>query len=192
MKKLLAVACVAMMMAACSGGKTDTTAPDADSATVSVEGAMTVDSLLAYADSLVGQEVTFTGAVSHLCKHAGKKMFIKGTADSVLIRVEACELDSFPKSVIGQTVVVTGKVVETRIDEQYLADWEARINDVNSAEANASGTCETERTARGEKSGEAAQRIADYRARIAEQVKGGGNPWLSFYHIDIISYDIVK
>ncbi|MCC8114658.1 MAG: hypothetical protein LIP03_11860 [Bacteroidales bacterium] len=202
-KTISFMAAIAMicLMAAC-GKKADT---QQEAVVYSVE------QVLEAGDSLSGQEVTVEGVCSHLCKHGGKKMFLKDTEDGRLLRVEAGELGSFPQETVGQTVKVTGELVEQRIDEDYLMGWErqqeeaeakaaaeaanAAANGAEVAEADttkeAKGHCDTDKQARQEVGDTPAERIAGYRERIAEQVANGGKPYLSFFHIVANSYEIV-
>ena len=87
---------------------------------------MSVDDLLARADSLVGQQVNFQGVCTHTCKHGATKMFMMGSDDTKTIRVEAGKLGAFDTKCINSMVEVTGTLVEQRIDEAYLQNWEAQ------------------------------------------------------------------
>ena len=187
------------LMAACSGSKEST----------EENSVITVDELMANADNLVGDTVTIDGVCSHLCRHGGRKAFVMGSTDSVMIRCEAFPLmgEAFPKSVIRKPIQVTGVVVEERVDEaavqamekQYAesiaqADSIAQANPLEAAPVENAAThesgCETERAAKGQKDiTDFEARMADYRARIAAREASEGKPYLSFYYLNAISYE---
>ncbi len=148
-----------------------------------------VDELLAAAESMVGKEVAVEGICTHLCKHGGSKMFLMG--DDNTLRVESCELKSFPHSCVNSIVRVKGVVAEERIDEGSLQKWEAQLkNQVADNHGDGENGCATENAARKEVGNTPEARIADYRRRIAERKKQSGKEYLSFYHINAISYEV--
>ena len=81
-----------------------------------------------------------------------------------------------------------------RIDEAYLAEWERSIADAAAQQHGTDeGGCTTEKQARGEsQTASTAQRIADFRARIADRKAREGKEYLSFYHIEGDTYEILK
>ena len=91
-------------------------------------GAMEIDDLLANAESLTDQEVTIEGVCTHACKHGATKIFLMGSDDTKTIRVEAgTKIGSFKPETVNNLVRITGKLVEQRIDEAYLTEWEAQV-----------------------------------------------------------------
>ncbi len=89
---------------------------------------MTVEQIVEKSAEFVDKEVVLEGTVSHVCKHGGKKMFLMGENPDVKIKIVPNEkLSSFEVDLEGSDVTVTGKVIELRIDEEYLANWEAEI-----------------------------------------------------------------
>ena len=63
-----------------------------------VSDTMTVDRVLVSADSLSGHEVVFEGVCTHICAHGGRKIFVMGSDDSKVLRVEADGfIGSFPE-----------------------------------------------------------------------------------------------
>lgn len=87
-----------------------------------------------------------------------------------------------------------GQVCESRIDEAYLAAWEARLRSgEGERHGDGEGGCTTEKQARGESlEAGAARRIADFRRRIAEREAREGKAYLSFYHVEGSAYEIVE
>ncbi len=169
--------------------------------------AMTVDQVLSDASQLVGDTITVEGVCSHLCKHGGRKAFVLGSADSLLLRCEAFPImgTPFSKDAVHKPIAVKGILKEERVDENTVAEMEhqyAMLNSQNDAAeqfsettekaAEPTGGCDTERTARGQKDlNSFADRIANYRARIAERNEKEGKPYLSFYYLEAISYEIL-
>lgn len=66
-----------------------------ETAAVEQSGAMEIDSLLANAETLADQAVTIEGVCTHACKHGATKIFLMGSDDTQMIRVEAGKLCSF-------------------------------------------------------------------------------------------------
>lgn len=159
-------------------------------ATEQVADAMEIDSLLANAEALVGKEVTIEGVCTHTCKHGATKIFLMGSDDTKTIRVEACELGSFDTKCVNSLVKVKGILKEDRIDEAYLQAWEARQKEAGEQHGEGAAGCDTEKKARGETANTTEARIADFRAKIAARQAESGKDYLSFYHVDALSYEI--
>lgn len=165
--------------------------------------ALTVDDILSNPDQYVDQTVTFEGVCSHLCKHGGRKAFIAGNADNMIIRCEAFPgMDApFAGETVHKPIKVTGIFHEERIDEQYCQELERieqerayNINseggDVNPGESQSG--CDTERAAQGQQNLTTLnERIADYRARIAQAKEKTGKDYISFYYVEATDYEIL-
>lgn len=156
--------------------------------TVSV--AMEIDSLLANAGALTDKEVTIEGVCTHTCKHGATKIFLMGSDDTKTIRVEACELGVFDTKCVNSIVRVKGILKEDRIDEAYLQAWEACLKEAGEQHGEGAAGCDTEKKARGETGNTPEARIADFRAKIAARQAESGKAYLSFYHVDALSYEI--
>lgn len=195
---LFATIALALIATACGGSKNQQSATN-DEATE----ALTVDELLTNPDQYVDQTVTLEGICSHLCKHGGRKAFVQGNADNMLLRCEAFPgMDApFSGETIHHPIRVTGIFHEERINEEYLQDLERteqerayNINqeggDVTPGEQQSG--CDTERAARGQQDLTTLnERIADYRARIAARDSIEGKPYLSFYYLEATGYEIL-
>ena len=174
---VLLAALLSLALIGCNKQKQDQTA----AAETEAPTYMDVDALLASADSLVGQTVTVQGICTHLCKHGAKKAFLMGSDDTKVIRAEASEeMGAFAQECINSIVTVTGQLVEDRIDEAYLQNWEEQLK----------AQAAKEKKARGEMADTPEARIADFRKQIAEREAQEGKAYLSFYHIDATSYQI--
>lgn len=153
--------------------------------------ALEVDQVLADPDSLVGDTIEIKGICTHICKHGGGKIFLMGSDDTKTLRVEAGEpIGSFPQETVNSIVRVTGVLVEDRIDEDYLAQWEAPIAD-QAKEAQGEGGCAADMKANAEaEANSVRERIANFRSRIAERTEKEGKPYVSLYHMEGLSYEI--
>lgn len=155
---------------------------------------LSVDDLLEKAESLTDKTVTVEGVCTHICKHGGRKIFLMGSDDTKNIRIESTEqTGAFKQECVNSMVSVTGKLVEKRIDEAYLAKWEAEVKaktDEKHGDGEGAG-CSSEQKAQNEAPANTVEsRIANFRERIAEEKASTGKEYLSFYHIEAESYTI--
>lgn len=190
-KHILTMMAASLMLTACGGSttKNNTTNETTEQST----SVMEIDALLADAATLTGQEVEFEGICTHICKHGGTKIFLMGSDDKKTIRVEAAALGSFSQKCVNSIVKVKGTLVEDRIDEAYLQRWEAAVAAATAKQhGETEAGCDTEKAARGETGNTVAERIADFRAKIAAQKEATGKDYLSFYHVEALSYEILE
>lgn len=177
-------------LASCGG---DSNKSKAQTSTEEVAPAtLEVDQVLADPDSLVGDTIKVEGICTHICKHGGGKIFLMGSDDTKTLRVEAGEsIGSFPQETVNSIVRVTGVLVEDRIDEDYLAQWEAQIAD-QAKEAQGEGGCAADMKANAEaEANTVRERIANFRSRIAERTEKEGKAYVSLYHMEGLSYEIL-
>lgn len=185
---VLLAALFSLAFMGCSKQKQEQTATEEKEAPAYME----VDALLASADSLIGKTVTVQGICTHLCKHGAKKAFLMGSDDTKVIRAEASEeMGAFAQECVNSIVTVTGQLVEDRIDEAYLQNWEEQLK-AQAAKEHGDGKagCANEKKARDETADTPEGRIADFRKQIAEREAQEGKAYLSFYHINATSYQI--
>lgn len=129
-KKLLFVSVAAIALSACNNTpKPVEEAPENQPTEIKASIAdVAIDSFDSLAPGLVDQNIRIEGTVMHICQHGGKRMFIAGTNPDNRIKVLASEeLNAFNAEWEGSLVTVTGILHEQRIDETYLADWEAKL-----------------------------------------------------------------
>ena len=154
--------------------------------------ALSVDSVFANAQALVGDTITVEGVCSHLCSHGGRKAFLMGADSALILRCEAtAEMGgAFPLESVGKTLKVTGIVRESRIGEEEVKAMEERYAEASKAEQSHEA-CDTEKKAQGQDGIDTFEaRMADYRAKIAERTEKEGIPYLSFYYLEALSYEI--
>lgn len=152
-----------------------------------------VDDVLKNAGQLTGQTVEIEGICTHICAHGGGKIFLMGSDDTHTIRIEAgSKIGKFKPETVNSVVRIKGKLVEERIDEAYLTQWEEKVK-AQTAEkhGDSEAGCSSEQKARGEAvANSTSERINNFRKRIAERQAKEGKDYLSFYHIDAESYTI--
>ena len=200
-----------LLLTACGGSKSDQQAVEA---TAPATEAISVDSLLNNAEALTDKQITIEGVCSHTCRHGATKIFVMGSNSDNIIRCEAALLKHFSKECVHSVVRVTGYVRETRMDEAYLQRWkqayeeavmeqqaqqaadsqygDAGVSGEQNEAVSSSAGCETESRARREKGNTIDEKIAAYRQAIAERKEKEGKEYLSFYHIETTSYEIVE
>ena len=191
--KSFLILATALVMVACGGNTSNKSNNEEAEAVAATATAMDIDALLASAEELAGKEVEIEGICTHICSHGGRKIFFMGSDDTKTIRIEAGELGAFDQKCVNSIVKVKGILNEERIDEAYLKQWEA-LNAANAAEEHGDGEggCSTEKAARGETGNTVEERIAGFRARIAERKASEGKEYLSFYFVLATAYEVVE
>lgn len=165
---------------------------------------ISVDEVMANPDSLVGDTVVIEGVVSHLCRQGGRKAFVAGNADDVMLRCEAYPLmgEPFAKETVHRPIRVKGVLREERIDEAAIIEMEKQNavrlqnialeggEDAAKRAEHAESGCDTERAAQGQAELTTFnERMADYRAKIAAREANEGKAYLSYYYLDAVSYE---
>ena len=157
----------AMYMAGCGSGSNTKTAEAVP---------MTVDSLLA---------VVVEGFCKTICKKCGRKLFLTGDDSTKTLRIESGEsIGMFDAGAVHAIVRVEGRIMEQRIDEDYLQQWADQA-----AERCESAAAAEQETAQAD-FGRLQTRLDKYRARIAERNKKEGKNYLSVYYIEADRYEI--
>ena len=186
---MIIMAAMAFVFTSCGNNNGTSNAEQVQEVPVALE----IDQVLASADTLANQEITMEGICTHTCKHGATKIFMMGSDDTKTIRVEAASLGSFDQKCINSIVRVKGILREERVDEAYLQRWEASVA-ASAAEQHGDGEagCDTEKAARGETGNTVAERIADFRQKIAARKEAVGKEYLSFYFVEALAYEIVE
>lgn len=183
-KSLLILATVALFAISCGGNRAKS---------VTAEAVVEVETLLASATEYVDKIIEVEGICTHICQHGARKIFLMGSDETKSIRIESGNLGAFDQKCQNSIVKVIGTLCEERIDEAYLQNWEAAVA-ANTAEEHGDGEsgCETEKRARGETGSTTAERIADFRAKIAARKAAEGKEYLSFYYVVAQAYEVLK
>ena len=183
-KSLLILATVALFAISCGGNRAKS---------VTAEAVVEVETLLASATEYVDKIIEVEGICTHICQHGARKIFLMGNDETKTIRIESGNLGAFDQKCQNSIVKVIGTLCEERIDEAYLQNWEAAVA-ANSAEQHGDGEtgCETEKKSRGETGSTTAERIADFRAKIAARKAAEGKEYLSFYYVVAHAYEVLK
>lgn len=190
--KLMILFVAATMLVACGGNNSKnatSTATDVAQNTTSME----IDAVLAGAEELTDQTIVLEGICTHICKHGGTKIFMMGSDDTKTLRIEAAKLGSFDQDCVNSIVKVNGILREERVDEAYLQRWEAAVAAQTAKQHGEVETgCDSEKAARGETGNTVAERIADFREKIAARKAAVGKEYLSFYYVEALSYEVVE
>lgn len=81
-------------------------------------GTLTVDQVLSDYEALAEkEEITVCGKVTHTCVHSGKRMFLaaENSEDILVVTTD----DKFDGELVGQKVVVTGKIAMTVVEHNH-------------------------------------------------------------------------
>ncbi len=190
LKNLFMVTLLGLAVVSC-GNSTNT--KKSEKQTADTAAVMDIDALLANADSLANQVVEIEGICTHTCKHGATKIFLMGSDDTKTIRVEAASLGSFDRKCVNSIVKVKGILCEQRIDEAYLQQWEQlAVENAQKQHGETEAGCDSEKKARGETGNTVAERIADFRAKIAARKEAENKEYLSFYFVEAQAYEIVE
>jgi hypothetical protein len=182
---LLFSATLVLAIGGTSCGNKSKTSASTEKEIKSTSSLLQVDDVLENAEAYTDKRITVEGVCTHVCKHAGCKIFLMGSDDTRTIRIEAAQLGHFDVKCLHNVVTVTGVLKEQRIDEAYLKTWESKkLPEHGNDEAG----CDNEKKARGETANTDETRIAEFRAKIAQQKEETGKEYLSFYFIEAISY----
>ncbi|MGQ7869891.1 hypothetical protein [Sunxiuqinia sp. sy24] len=182
MKKLSFVLGILLIVAACQQSPKKAES-NSDELTV-----FTVDEIQQKGDDYIGKEVLITGMVSHVCKHSGERCFLMGSGEDVTIRVEAGnKIGSFNQEQMGSDLKVKGVLQEIRIDDAYVAEMEAELEEegVASNEDHALGHAGegNHEVDGGDHNRDQLEQIAEMRQKIEATGKG----YYSIFYLDGIT-----
>ncbi len=83
------------------------------------ENILTVDKVLADLENLASKdEITVCGKTEHICARTGKRLFLS-TGESEDVLVVTIEEEEFDKNLLGQNIIVTGKLVMKEIKHEH-------------------------------------------------------------------------
>jgi len=137
------------------------------------------------AANLVDHKIALEGTVTHVCKHGGKRFFLGEERVKVLA---SDKIGSFETSLEGSDVFVEGILREERVDEAFLVEWEAELEEaVKPAEKEVDhkgepGHDHAEEAEAEDQNAAARKQIQTYREQIAQSDKD----YLSFYTVEVL------
>ena len=144
------------------------------------ENVMTVSQLLDAPEDFVDQQVKLSGTVTHICKHAGKRLHLTDVEVDVNIRVEAGEaIGGFDRDLEGSDIVMTGFLREERIDEAYLIEWEEEVRE------------EIKEKGEDDPDGHVEPQGFEAINNTREELEASGKEYLSRWSIDGESFEII-
>ncbi|MFW5644545.1 MAG: hypothetical protein ACOCZL_01405 [Bacteroidota bacterium] len=85
---------------------------------------LSIDDFYERADEYIGEEVTISGLVTHVCKHGGQKLFITSSETNEALRIDVGEeISEFDIKLEGSEAEFTGMI--HLMDEDFFARAEA-------------------------------------------------------------------
>ena len=121
MKNLLLLLAVSVLLFSCKTDEKKTQLQE-ESTTVEIieTPVLTLGEFDTKAGDFIHKEIKVQGIVDHVCKHGGKKILL--VTDDGDVHVYSDE--RFDEALMGSEIIVTGVVLEERIDEAYLLKME--------------------------------------------------------------------
>jgi hypothetical protein len=119
---------------------------DVASTQIKAEGIEIVnfDSLVAHTDIYVGRNIMVEGKVVHVCTESGKKLFIVGTNPDVRLYIQAGEnMPKFPMELLGNQVMVEGKIAKIGGETMAMAEGEKMGTDKKACETESALAAQT-------------------------------------------------
>jgi len=176
------------MLSSCGSG--DKSKSDAQNEEIIVE--VNVAEFLDEAENMLDQEVAISGQVTHVCKHGGQRLFITSDDTEETVKITTGEdIAEFDIELEGDKITVTGIVRELRLDETYLAEWEAEILEGASEEnqGHKDGLDEHQKDAAAELDVDAQmEKVNKLREDIAASEKG----YLSDFWVETVEFKVLS
>jgi hypothetical protein len=138
-------------------------------------------------ESYLGREIVLQGFVTDVCRRKGCWALLhdKDADDKGLVRVKQNEegdtFKAFLPELQGQTIQVTGSVKETKIDKDYLDQWEARVRAAREKAVKAND----QKSEAGDSYDAVLKQIAGLRERLA----GAKHGYLSSYSFAVAKWE---
>ena len=176
MKKLVGLFIAALVLTSCGHNKGSKSTAERKKTEFVVQD---VAEMLKECEQKVDSVVLFKGWVSHTCKHSGRRCFIKSEDGSVSIRVEATgKIKGFNKELTGEQMQVSGILKVNKLSEQYLDDWQAKVEATQTGEDIEDG---------GEQCSAELNNIQEMRDWMKEK----GKDYYPIYYVNGVDYEII-
>jgi len=206
MKKVFFYLLLVVAFTACNNETATKETSDENAVETTQEG-IAVDNLLDNIENMVGQEVTVFGTVDHVCKHGGGKMVIYTGNPENGIHIDATDESGKFRAdeLMDEMVAVVGTVDEFVVDDGYIAEKEAKLEEMKAEQGDDVEVVEDEHEGEKLHKGNAPDndgkhkneikglenQIASLKAEL-DTAKAHGNDHLSFYSVKCISYKVVE
>lgn len=173
MKQLYVLTLAGLLLASCSNNPKPATSSTEVKDSCHV---VSVDSFYAIAATMVGQEITVTGTVDHVCKHGGKRvqMFSANPENKMHVEAEP-EIGAFGAEVEGVNICVTGIVAENQLTLEYLKEYEAKLIEAEKTEGKEAELQHPE-------GADHHAKLEDVRAKI-KSIESGEKQFISSYYL---------
>ena len=202
-KKFLFLMVLATALVACNN-TTETADATAE------ENVMTVDQLFNSIADMVDSNIVVTGEVDHVCKHGGTKMVIFNPETEQSIHILAGKSGNFrADEVKDRDVVVYGKVEEKVVDEAYIDEMQAKLDEeiakgtankeneegadeAKDAEHHGEATAAPDDDQKHKENLEARQKQIDSLREKLAKLKEEGKDHISYYSVVCDSYKVIE
>jgi hypothetical protein len=99
------------------------------------EDYLSVDDVFTQGESLSGKTVHVEGIIEHVCKHTWKRFKIIGANENQFIKIELGDkLPTVDASIIGNKAKITGKLIQVKMDEKKVKEWEEKMREKHKGE----------------------------------------------------------
>ncbi len=206
MKKVFFYLLLAVTFTACNNETATTDASDENAVETTQEG-ISIDNLLDNIETMVGQEVTVFGTVDHVCKHGGGKMVVYTADPENGIHIDATDESGKFRAdeLMDEMVAIVGTVDEFVVDDGYIAEKEAKLEEMKAEKSDDAEEVEDEHEGEKLHKGNAPDndgkhkkqikglenQIASLKAEL-DTARANGKDHLSFYSVKCISYKVVE
>lgn len=207
MKKVFFYLLLAITFTACNNETaTKEATADNDATETTIPEGIAVANLLDNIDKMVGQEVTVFGTVDHVCKHGGGKMVIYTADPENGIHIDATEESGKFRAdeLMDETVAVNGIVDEFIVDDGFIAEKEAKLEEMKANKDEDAEEVEDEHEGEKMNKGNAPDndgkhqkqikglenQIASLKAEL-DTARANGKDHLSFYSVKCNSYKVI-
>lgn len=191
MLKIFAFIAMSMLLiAGCTGDAATDQVDNGQSHAADQPVPLTIAEFNAQGEEYEGKLVEVTGIVDHVCKHSGKRMFIRGDDPEDRVKIEAGDLGTFDVALEGSKVKVVAVGTVMKMDNAYLDNWASEVSGEDPA---AGCTEEQKEIAKGGGDGEeehesAMSQINALRRNLAES----GREYLAFCSLEAKSFEEIK
>lgn len=171
MKKLALLFTLTLMLSACGSKKQE-------ESKVNETVYMEVPDFMKISQENIGKEIKVKGTVTHVCSHSGRRCFIVDPSGEQTLKIEASgDIKSFGRELSGTDIQVTGIVRETRLETEYLNEWETKVKeDVENIEND------------GEQCASELSNIQEMR----DWMKANNKDYYSIIYLDGLSYETIN